>query len=148
MLPIATEVFTVTEQDPGRYVSVLNDAFFAERQIRDPNRYLRAMLLIAREKLLREIGTADRTSTVETAVHRSFKTSVFSASFLLDEDMNLVFLTYFGEKTASDTNYAEALTHVLEVLSILEGDIGDGTRGPGKKLRPKPAVGRAQRATA
>lgn len=129
MQPIATEVFTVTEQQPGRYVSFLNDDFFAARGVRDPNKHIKSMLLLGRNKLMGEIARADRTRTVETAVHRNFKSSVFSVSFLLDDDMNLIFLTYFGEQTPRNTNYAEALVHVLEVLDILENDL-DGDRSP------------------
>ncbi len=144
MLPIATEVFTLTEQRPGHYVSLLNDEFFAERQVRDPNRYLKAMLLIAREKLMREIGSCDRARTIETALHKNFKSTVFSASFLLDEEMNLILLTYFGEQTPVETNYAEALVHVLEVFSILENDLGDGPGTPGQRTAAEVAVARAQ----
>lgn len=129
MLPIATEVLTVTEQLPGRYVSLLNDDFFAERGVRDPTKKIKAMLLLGRNKLMEEIGRTDRSKVVETAVHKNFRSSVFSVSFLLDSDMNLVFLTYFGEQTPRDTNYAEALVHVLEVLDILENDLG-GDRSP------------------
>ena len=134
MLPIATEVFTITEKNPGQYVSILNDEFFSDRQIKDPNRHLKSMLVLGRHKLLKEIGTADRTRTVETAVHSSFRDSVFSASFLLDEDMGLILLTYFGEKTSSSTNYAEALVHVLEVLDLLENDLDSGPKITGKRF--------------
>lgn len=134
MLPIATEVFTITEQNPGEYVSLLNEEFFLERAIRDPNRHLKAMLVLARNKLLLEIGSAERSQTVETAVHRNFRSTVFSSSFLLDEDMNLIFLTYFGEQTPEGTNYAEALVHVLEVLDILENDLGSGDAYPGERF--------------
>lgn len=144
MLPIATEVFTLTEQRPGHYVSLLNDEFFTERQVRDPNRYLKAMLLIAREKLMREIGGCDRTRTIETALHKNFKSTVFSASFLLDDEMNLILLTYFGEQTPTSTNYAEALVHVLEVFSILENDLGDGPGASGKRSAAETAVARTQ----
>lgn len=134
MLPIATEVFTITEQNPGEYVSILNDDFFKLNGVTDPNRHLKSMLLLGRHKLLREISTADRTKTVETAVHKSFRSSVFSASFHLDEDSNLIFLTYFGEKTPPSTNYIEALVHVVEVISILENDLAQGSRLPSRKL--------------
>lgn len=144
MQPIATEVFTITEQNPGQYVSVLNDEFFAERQVRNPNPHLSAMLLIGRHKLIEEIARADRTRTVETAVHRSFRTSVFSASFLLDEEMNLILLTYFGEKTSSKTNYAEALVHVLEVFDILENDLAGNPNLPQRKPGAQSAVQQQQ----
>jgi len=140
MLPIATEIFTVTEQNPGEYVSMLNEEFFLQREIQDPNRHLKAMLVLARNKLLLEIGSAERTRTVETAVHRSFRSTVFSTSFLLDDDMNLIFLTYFGEQTPRDTNYAEALVHVLEVLDILENDLGSGTAYPGERFGRRASV--------
>lgn len=133
MLPIATEVFTITEQNPGQYVSLLNDDFFALNQVRNPNRHLKAMLLLGRQQILQEIATVDRRRTVETAIHKSFKTSVFSASFLLDEERNLLLLTYFGEKTPAGTNYAEALVHVLEVLSILENDLNEGPGAPQRR---------------
>lgn len=123
MLPIATEVFTITEQRAGSYVSILNDQFFAEHDVRNPNSYLKAMLTLGRDRILKEIARTDRARTVDTAVHRSFRDTVFSASFLLDEHMELILLTYFGEKTPTDTNYAEALVHVLEVLDILENDL-------------------------
>lgn len=123
MLPIATEVFTVTEQSPGQFVSVLNDEFFAARKVRDPNRYLKAMILMGRDQVLREIATTDRTQTVDIAVHKSFRSSVFSASFLLDEEMKPILLTYFGEQTDPTTYYTQALVHVLEVLDLLENDL-------------------------
>lgn len=147
MLPVATEVFTITEQTPGRYVSVLNDQFFAARQIRDPNSHLKAMLTLGRHKLLQEIARANRSRTVERAVHRSFKSSVFSASFLLDEDMKLILLTYFGEGTPLDTNYAESLVHVLEVLDILENDLNSGPRATGRSLGSLPTPPRSQQKT-
>ena len=52
----------------------------------------------------------------------------------LDEDSNLIFLTYFGEKTPPSTNYIEALVHVVEVISILENDLAQGSRLPSRKL--------------
>ncbi len=128
MLPIATEVLTVTEQNPGQFVSIVNDDFFAERGIRNPTKPLKAMLTIARHKLLQEIGSADRTRTIDQTVHRNFRSSVFSASFLLDEDMELMFLTYFGERVERSTSYVSALIHVLEVLDALENDLGEESR--------------------
>ena len=145
MLPVAIEVFTITEQLPGRYVSLLNDDFFAGRRVKDPNGALKAMLLLGRHKLLREIGTAERTQTVDTAVHRSFRDTVFSASFLLDENMELILLTYFGEKTPRGTNYAEALVHVLEVLDVLENDLNSGPMVVGKRISSDPAIAQLKR---
>lgn len=128
MLPIATEVLTVTEQNPGQFVSIVNDDFFAERGVRNPSKPLKAMLTIARHKLLQEVGTADRIRTIEQTVHRNFRSSVFSVSFLLDEDMELILLTYFGEKAHPSTGYVSALIHVLEVLDALENDLGDESK--------------------
>ena len=145
MLPVATEVFTITEQTPGNFVSLLNDDFFAERQVRNPNSYLKAMLVIGRHKILQEISRADRSQTVDIAVHRSFRDTVFSASFLLDDDMDLILLTYFGEKTPADTNYAEALVHVLEVLDILENDLNGNPRAAGKRFSADSAIAQSQR---
>ena len=145
MLPVATEVFTITEQTPGNFVSLLNDEFFAERQVRNPNSHLKAMLLIGRHKILEEIARVDRKQTVDIAVHRSFRNTVFSASFLLDEDMELILLTYFGEKTPSDTNYAEALVHVLEVFDILENDLNGNPRVAGKRFSADTAIAQAKR---
>lgn len=133
MLPIATEVFTVTEQSPGQFVSVLNDEFFAARKVRDPNRYLKAMILMGRDQVLREIATTDRTQTVDIAVHKGFRSSVFSASFLLDEEMKPILLTYFGEQTDPTTYYTQALVHVLEVLDLLENDLAGAPSLPRSK---------------
>lgn len=137
MLPIATEVFTVTEQNPGQFVSVLNDDFFSSRGVRNPNRYLKAMILMGRDQVLREMATTDRTQTVDIAVHKSFRNSVFSASFLLDEEMKPILLTYFGEQTDPATHYTQALLHVLEVLDILEHDLSGVATTPDSNPSPR-----------
>lgn len=123
MLPIATEVLAITEQNPNEFVSIVNDEFFSERKVRNPNEHLKAMIILARSKLFEEIATSSRVQKIETTVHRSFKNSVFSASFLLDDDMNFIFLTYFGEKMSGTTTHIEALIHVMTVLDALELDL-------------------------
>lgn len=123
MLPIAVEVLTVTEQNPREYVSLLNEEFFMSNGVKDPNAYLKAMFTISREKLVQEISTSDRRKTVECTPHRSFKDSVLSMSFLLDEDSQLILLPYFGKKIPPDTSYPVALTHVLEIIMQLEASI-------------------------
>lgn len=133
MLPIAVEVLTVTEQNPREYVSLLNEEFFTSRGIKDPNSYLKAMFTISREKLIREISTSDRRKTVECTPHRSFKDTVLSMSFLLDEDSQLILLPYFGKKIPSGTSYPVALTHVLEIIMQLEASI-DAMSKPATKV--------------
>lgn len=123
MLPIAVELLTVTEQNPREYVSILNEEFFIARGIKDPNSYLKSMLIISREKLLNEISTADRRRTVECTPNRSFRDSVMSISFLLDEDFELILLTYFGKKIPPETSYVVALSRVLELVVALEDSI-------------------------
>lgn len=123
MLPIAVEVLTVTEQNPREYVSLLNEEFFISRGVKDPNSYLKAMFTISREKLVQEIATSDRRKTIECTPHRSFKDTVLSMSFLLDEDSQLILLPYFGKKISPETSYPVALTHVLEIIMQLEASI-------------------------
>lgn len=135
MLPIAVEVLTVTEQNPREYVSLLNEEFFISRGIKDPNSYLKAMFTISREKLVQEISTSDRRKTVECTAHRSFKDTVLSMSFLLDEDSKLILLPYFGKKIPSDTSYPVALTHVLEIVMQLEASI-DAMDKPATRVSP------------
>lgn len=123
MLPIATEILTITEQNPGEFVSVINDEFFSERRIKNPNEYLQAMLTLGRNKLIHEIAVSNREDKVETAVHRSFRSSVFSASFLVDADMNFIMLTYFGEKTDPNSSYIDALMSVMRAIDAIENSL-------------------------
>jgi len=128
MRPIAIEMLTIIEQNNQEYVSLLNQEFFDRAGITDPLPVLHSMLTIASEKLSREIVRAtdeEPHRKIEQTKHRSFKTSVCSMSFLLEEETNeLVLLSYFGTKTPASRDYVDGLIHLLEVVSWLQNNTG------------------------
>lgn len=146
MLPIATEILTITEQNPGEFVSVVNDEFFAARKIRNPNEYLRSMLTLGRNQLIQEIAVSDREQKVDTAVHKSFKSSVFSASFLLDADMNFIMLTYFGEKTDPNSSYIEAMMNAMRAIDAIENSLDSSKSPTSSKKFNSPQISRGHNA--
>lgn len=128
MRPIAVEMLTVIEQNNQEYVSLLNQQFFDDAGIADPVPVLHSTFTIASEKLSREIVRAtdeEPHRKIEQTNHRSFKTSVCSMSFLLDEETNeLMLLSYFGLKTPASRDYVDGLIHLLEVVSWLQNNTG------------------------
>lgn len=134
MLPIATEVFTVTERASRKFTATVNHEFFAANKVKDPGRYLNEMLILARRSLLKEVATVDRRQTVSNAGRTSCKDEVFSARFFLDGEQNLHLLVYFGTRTSPDKNYLQAVIHVLEVFGILETDLTESSGATGRKF--------------
>ena len=120
MKPIAVEVLTITEVEPSSYTLVVNNEFFEKNEIKNLNEFLVPMIVIAQQKIVKQILKADMDATIQDANRTTLKDNGVKISLLLDEHSELIHLIAFGKKIPATTNYIEALNAAHQVLTSLK----------------------------
>jgi len=120
MPTVALEAAIVTEHANGYATLALNNDILEDLEQPDRDKLVKSLLVLARQKLARDIVSCSKERLIARSVDRSHDDFVLQLKLLVDAGGKFTLLTYFGGAAEPTTPLRRGLHHAVEVIGAVE----------------------------